>query len=388
VSQSRDLSPIPMESFVSQCIAKGAVSLSTVNSSCLLPTNTLPVMSTLSPSELQASINVEGEEDAWLCDVCSHLNSDCKAVCDLCWRGRDDALTWSMHDEILSTMDTPLELADIKEAQGKRGCSQSFQPMASSPARRSTGSEENGSVQLSPGNTVYSSNGSNMAETPAGASPNTYITAVHNGVTSRISIKPSKYRPDLSDDENDCYLYTGASPPYKCHHEGCIFETDSIQTINSHIKSCLGPHDTVMDEDGVVQYHCRFEACDKFYSDQKLLRKHILTHKEKLFVCHYPGCERKFYERAKLKRHFLVHTGEKPYFCSYEGCGKRFGYNANLKTHMKTHVALKPYACTVDNCKHRFARAQLRDQHTLVHQKQVQMRVLKLRTKKLHKITN
>ena len=101
--------------------------------------------------------------------------------------------------------------------------------------------------------------------------------------------------------------------------------------------------------------------------DRKLLRKHLLTHREKQFICHYEGCNKKFCERAKLKRHFLVHTGEKPFVCPYEGCGKPFGYKANLKTHMRTHTGQRPFACTFQGCDRRFAQASNRNAHVLAH---------------------
>ena len=101
--------------------------------------------------------------------------------------------------------------------------------------------------------------------------------------------------------------------------------------------------------------------------DRKLLRKHLLTHREKQFICHYEGCNKKFYERAKLKRHFLVHTGEKPFVCPYEGCGKPFGYKANLKTHMRTHTGQRPFACTFQGCDRRFAQASNRNAHVVAH---------------------
>ena len=62
-------------------------------------------------------------------------------------------------------------------------------------------------------------------------------------------------------------------------------------------------------ESGV--YKCVEADCGKEFEDKISLRKHILNHGEKLFVCEYPKCGKKFLDNSKLRRHSLVHTVNK-----------------------------------------------------------------------------
>ena len=157
---------------------------------------------------------------------------------------------------------------------------------------------------------------------------------------------------------------------FACPHCDKVY-TDSRQYRAHSAQHKWGPHATEVDPaTGKSRFRCLHPGCTKVVNDRKVLRKHLLTHREKQFMCHYAGCDKRFYERAKLKRHFLVHTGEKPFSCPYKDCGKPFGYKANLKTHMRTHTGQRPFACTVPGCLRRFAQASNRNSHVLTHQKQ------------------
>ena len=135
-----------------------------------------------------------------------------------------------------------------------------------------------------------------------------------------------------------------ASRKYPCEHPGCNMSFDEAREHKAHIaQHKWGPHEVRKNpHDGSTQFLCLHPGCKKVMNDRKLLRKHLLTHREKQFACHYDGCDKRFYERAKLKRHFLVHTQEKPFKCPVENCQKTFGYKANLKTHLRTHTGDKP----------------------------------------------
>ena len=157
---------------------------------------------------------------------------------------------------------------------------------------------------------------------------------------------------------------------FACPHCDKVFYDSRLYRAHS-AQHKWGPHATEVDPvTGVTRFRCLHPGCTKVVNDRKVLRKHLLTHREKQFMCHYAGCDKRFYERAKLKRHFLVHTGEKPFSCPYKDCGKPFGYKANLKTHMRTHTGQRPFACTVPGCDRRFAQASNRNSHVLTHQKQ------------------
>jgi transcription factor YY len=92
------------------------------------------------------------------------------------------------------------------------------------------------------------------------------------------------------------------------------------------------------------QYICHLEDCQKAFPDHGSLRKHQMTHGERMFTCPVEGCRKKFLDNSKLKRHQLVHTGEKPYKCDI--CKKCFSLDFNLRTHLRTHTGEKPYICS------------------------------------------
>jgi len=151
--------------------------------------------------------------------------------------------------------------------------------------------------------------------------------------------------------------------------EDCGKTFQSSKALRLHVaQHKWGPHRIINSPTG-TKFQCLHEGCKKVVNDRKVLRKHLLTHRPRQFVCHYRDCNKRFYERAKLKRHFLVHTGEKQFLCPYENCGKQFAYKANLKTHIRTHTGHRPFACTFPGCDKRFAQASNRNSHVLTHTK-------------------
>ncbi|XP_053452864.1 zinc finger protein 42 homolog [Nycticebus coucang] len=112
---------------------------------------------------------------------------------------------------------------------------------------------------------------------------------------------------------------------------------------------------------------CPQSGCTRRLRDKAALRKHLLVHGPRDYVC--AECGKAFAESSKLKRHFLVHTGEKPFQCTFEGCGKRFSLDFNLRTHVRIHTGEKRFACPFEGCSKKFVQSSNLKAHILTHAK-------------------
>ena len=124
--------------------------------------------------------------------------------------------------------------------------------------------------------------------------------------------------------------------------------------------------------------------CGKCFTDSNSLRKHMMTHGERLYICPIEKCGKKFLDNSKLKRHMLVHTGEKPYRCGI--CGKLFSLDFNLKTHLRTHTGEKPYVCKVPGCNKRFTQSSNLTAHEKTHFNREKVESRSLQMDKSHPI--
>lgn len=113
------------------------------------------------------------------------------------------------------------------------------------------------------------------------------------------------------------------------------------------------------------QYPCKEPDWDKTFKDEASLRKHVLTHSEKMFTCPVKGCGKKFLDNSKLKRHRLVHSGVKKFRCHI--WGKKFSLDFNLRTHIRTHTGERPYVCEFYNCGKRFTQSSNLTAHLKTH---------------------
>lgn len=73
--------------------------------------------------------------------------------------------------------------------------------------------------------------------------------------------------------------------------------------------------------------------CGKVVNSEGGLKKHMLVHGEKNFICPHPGCGKGFTDTGKLNKHMVVHATEKRWKCPL--CAKPFVGEAYLKSHWK-----------------------------------------------------
>ncbi|XP_066922786.1 zinc finger protein 493-like [Clytia hemisphaerica] len=93
---------------------------------------------------------------------------------------------------------------------------------------------------------------------------------------------------------------------------------------------------------GIKPFHC--ERCDKYFSTEWHLKKHVRIHNGKIKKNHHcEHCDRYFVSGADLKDHKNSHTGNRPYEC--KACGKSFSRRDAFYTHKQSHNTIECFEC-------------------------------------------
>uniref|UniRef100_A0A1B0C8K9 C2H2-type domain-containing protein n=1 Tax=Lutzomyia longipalpis TaxID=7200 RepID=A0A1B0C8K9_LUTLO len=132
--------------------------------------------------------------------------------------------------------------------------------------------------------------------------------------------------------------------------EVCGKKMSKFQSLQAHMK---------IHERPTMPFKCSITGCDKSYSSEKFLKRHINRHNSKRHKCN--ECEVDYKDSQQLKihvkkihlkeeapfkcvqcnkdswtrRHMMSHRGERPLKC--EICGKGFIWKCGLKKHLMAH---------------------------------------------------
>mmetsp|Transcript_18974 Transcript_18974/g.71821 ORF Transcript_18974/g.71821 Transcript_18974/m.71821 type:complete len:290 (-) Transcript_18974:251-1120(-) len=81
------------------------------------------------------------------------------------------------------------------------------------------------------------------------------------------------------------------------------------------------------------------QTCGMAFNKPARLRRHLQTHDANRahYTCSVEGCDKKYTREDHLKRHMVTHVGWRQFRCPEPGCGKSFYYRYHLRRHSRVH---------------------------------------------------
>lgn len=150
--------------------------------------------------------------------------------------------------------------------------------------------------------------------------------------------------------------------PFECSYTGCDKKYTRQFHLTRHIKKS---HERSKDQ--VKSFKCGRDNCNKVFTCENALYKHMkYSHEKRKFQCEH--CPRAFIKHQHLTVHSFEHTKVLPYPCPEPGCDKAFLLPSKLRAHQNTH---KGYPCDAEGCEAVFTKWTLLQKHRKMdHQKQ------------------
>ncbi|KAL7023220.1 hypothetical protein ACKWTF_012519 [Chironomus riparius] len=92
-------------------------------------------------------------------------------------------------------------------------------------------------------------------------------------------------------------------------------------------------------------------VCNKIFKNKRALLYHKRNHKEKVFKCDYPNCDKAYFIETRLNYHRSVHKNIRVFKCLYEGCDKSYFIKRVLNMHIALFHEKYTLNCPVELCK-------------------------------------